>query len=140
MSVEGYVIPYLAGLFDGEGCVHIGWCGGFFRMSLNVGNCDRRVLEMFMEQFGGSIYVSKNNRRRRKTGQWTITSNDADKAARILRKYCVVKQEQLDHFIDTREILDLTQGKRITPAQREGREYAISRLKEIRWNGVYDVG
>lgn len=50
---------YIAGLFDGEGCVHIARTkrgyGIYYYIHVSIANSDKNVLELVQQQFGGRI-------------------------------------------------------------------------------------
>ena len=61
-------VDYMAGFFDGEGCVGIcrsvggkGSVNPTHRLTVTIVNCDRRPLEMMQRAFGGSLHVVRHS-------------------------------------------------------------------------------
>jgi len=90
---------YLAGFFDGEGCVSVQFKssyrgrGPYTRLVVSVGGIDRRPLGMLQERFGGSVgrYASGD---KRVIFQWFVSGSSAIPALMVLSKQCVIKAEQ----------------------------------------------
>lgn len=108
-------VAYLAGFFDGEGCVQIVKPHGtsLFVLSILVTNTDRNVLTLFQGEWGGSVVGP----RKRKPGHkdiyvWRVDAKKAEKALLDLRKFLVVKRRQADVAILFRRLF---KGKFIIP-------------------------
>ena len=88
---------YLAGFFDGDGCVspEMNLSGFQLRVGQQIGSSS--ILIAFLYRFGGAISVSHSG-----TGtaqpviQWRVCGQAARKAAAELQKHCLVKKEQLE--------------------------------------------
>lgn len=53
---------YIAGLFDGEGCIGIYPNHKNYRIMVTLNNCDKRPLEEFTERYGGTVIPSGNGK------------------------------------------------------------------------------
>lgn len=92
-------LAYLAGFFDGEGCVLI-----YHRrdqigheLIVNVSQTTREPLARFQRAFGGSIGVSRRkSEHHRQTYAWRASSRAARLCLNALRPYMTVKAEQVD--------------------------------------------
>ena len=87
---------YLAGFFDGDGCVSAQAClsGTTLRMTQSAENC-RSVLG-FLIKYGGSIGLSRSGYGSASpTLVWRVFGEEARHTACILRTHCFVKKEQL---------------------------------------------
>ena len=85
-------LEYLAGFFDGDGCVH----GGRLMISQSVSSA--KVLLFFRNVFGGGIYKSGNcatKGTRRQIVRWQISGLVAARAAALLGTIPSCKQAQL---------------------------------------------
>ena len=85
-------LAYLAGFFDGEGCITVNANGG---ITLRVINTSKPVLDLFKEILGGSIgdRTQKVNKRQY---AWSAYGNTAYKILHALYPYLIEKQDQAD--------------------------------------------
>ena len=89
------VLAYLAGFFDGDGCVS---CPNLSGCCLNVGQSfdQAEVLMLFYEFFGGSITAKDRGCGLRKpTLLWRAYGQSARNAAQLLAPHSITKREQL---------------------------------------------
>jgi len=101
MSAFSQLLPeadleYLAGFFDGDGCVcaHARLC----QCSLSVGQSvvGKEVVLAFWRAFGGTVRVLAHGKGcARPALEWNIHGKDAGLTAQLLQEHCVVKKEQL---------------------------------------------
>lgn len=126
-------LAYLAGLFDGEGCVRIAdqGPGRGFGLRLQCGMIDPMPVERLRERFGGSvhIYVTPTGRQ---VFQWVVTSKGAASALREMLPWLIVKNE--------RARLGLLFQALISDAPRTARysqakTVLFRRMKELNKNG-----
>lgn len=84
-----HLIPYTAGIIDGEGHVkaYPNSNGKLYPRIVVVQN-DRRLLEWLKEQFGGCI--SKHGER---AGRWQLSGKKAVQLAKDCLPYLIVKKE-----------------------------------------------
>ena len=99
---------YLAGLFDGEGCVTVGIVkrktssrsgkagNKIMNTSLRIANNDPRVLLWLEENFGGTV---RQHSATRVSWVWIAQGDEAVQAAKQLLKYSRMKKDQLENFI-----------------------------------------
>ncbi len=52
---------YFAGLFDGEGCLRIGFNGAQYQLLASLGMTDRRPVDGMKERFGGWVELRPND-------------------------------------------------------------------------------
>ena len=90
-------IHYLAGFFDGEGCICItektdkeAKRGIGYRIIVDVSQKKPEVLELFKERWGGSILNGKRCKR------WTVYSENALSALIDLAPYLQIKRQQAE--------------------------------------------
>ena len=102
--IEPIVAGYLAGFFDGEGCICLARRTDTylprFMLTIEVGQVDPRPLELFKSLFGGIIRrIEPSGRRKKIFHDWRIHGKEAIKCLKILLPYLVVKQEKADLVI-----------------------------------------
>ena len=141
-SFEGWANPsrlaYIAGLFDGEGCVSISrkkstGVNPSYGLNVSVSNCHRGVLELLQRIYGGYVkhYIeTRPNQRNWFTWQLSGGKMAASFLADI-RPYSIIKAEEID--------LALEFALRVTPKTfrltgeevflREGYKTQLSALK-----------
>lgn len=101
-------LAYLAGFFDGEGCIRIKKSyrpsGNNFYLTVQVSNSDRLVLEEFKTIFGGSV-----TRRGRSVNfdmfMWEIHTAEAYAALKTLYGFLKTKSAQASYAIAVHEQL-----------------------------------
>lgn len=96
-------IRYVAGLFDGEGCVRINrWFKpGSVHVRYNVfafiGMTHKPVIDELMAQFGGSVHCNHHSRkspRHRDQFVWIVASQKAASFLRTVLPYLIVKRDE----------------------------------------------
>lgn len=138
-------LPYIAGLFDGEGCVRInrrvryGKPGEtrksceMYILYVQVSNLDPAVLYPLKERFGGSIHVTKHkNPTQRDVLKWMASTWQALEFLKAIRPWLVVKADQVDIAIEFQEAKARHGRGGFPPGyrERERRQYAeITALK-----------
>ncbi len=89
-------LAYLAGFFDGEGCVSITKNGS---VDLRIVNTNKSVLEEFKDRFGGSV-TSRKQRTNKNQYVWCIYGIEAVVASQLLFTHSRDKAEQLIAVIE----------------------------------------
>jgi hypothetical protein len=97
---------YLAGVFDGEGCIslhrQISRQGRpVYLLYVSVSMCDPQAIKLFCERFGGKISIdnrrySRGNPNHRIIYRWTITGRKALPLIEELDAFIRVKRQQFD--------------------------------------------
>lgn len=86
---------YLAGVFDGEGCVH----AGIHRkdstayITVQVMMTDRESVDIFYERFGGALREQSRKGYYKTIYCWTVNGGGAVEALEVLSRLCRVKKE-----------------------------------------------
>lgn len=103
-SPSDYDWAYLAGLFDGEGCIKVVWQrlhrttrkGITWGISLDICNTYRPVLEWVMTKFGGKVYSEerKNPNQRRKFHWYVMDSIAIRTLLTGMQPYLHIKKRQ----------------------------------------------
>ncbi len=103
---------YLAGLFDGEGCVGIlfkknkGNKAACFKLQCSVTSTDKSILEWAKETTGlGCLYERKKIPKRRVTYQWLFCGFGAEQILRVLLPHSRIKREQIELALEFRTLM-----------------------------------
>lgn len=110
---------YLAGLFDGDGCIVIrkqkqyAYPGRIQHvMCAILTMSDKPILEFWVNKFGiGSVAKLKDKRARRSVYQWRLSAKNADSMLRIIYPYLMVKKDQADLAFKFRETIGASSNK-----------------------------
>tara|TARA_Y100000310_G_C20667881_1_gene808619 strand:+ start:500 stop:934 length:435 start_codon:yes stop_codon:yes gene_type:complete len=110
--MENSELDYMAGFFDGEGCISINKSNKLKRTSgkrylqysavIVVSNTDRDVLEIFQRNFGGNIYTLKrglNAHKYKPCYQWMAFSNQAKTFCLRMVDRLILKRKQAEIII-----------------------------------------
>lgn len=108
---------YLAGLFDGEGCITI---NNALRIKLGITN--KEVVEWIKSKCGGSIYTTNDPRYKTKYS-WEISGIDAKEFLEQILPFAIVKKAQISLALD---YYNLPWGN------KEVREKFKKQLKELK--------
>lgn len=124
------MISYLAGFFDGEGCISVNSNGS---IQLRVINTSKKVLDKFPEEFGGKVLPRKQIVNKPQY-HWSIYGEDAINAAVKLLPFCIEKKSQLETILSwwkERENFKIREGK-VRGVQRDNiqRDLKIKSIQE----------
>lgn len=129
-------IEYIAGFFDGEGCIYIN--NKTHRLRVCITNTNYYILKQFKEMFGGSIYKRqlrklKNNRGYcKQIFQWSIEFNNALRFLECIQPYTIVKKEQIELAIKYRNRINPSNGgKPLSNEEKYIRESYIKQIKKL---------
>lgn len=129
---------YIAGFFDGEGCVNLrrerttrGWK---YAVYLSLSQKKPAILLAIQQQHGGSIFASRN-----RFGSWyslRLLGLAADKFAARLLPYLVVKRAELLCMLDLRQIVKARHrggpGQGYTIEEQKSLEQIITRCRNLK--------
>ncbi len=94
---------YIAGLFDGEGCVTIavqvgpGSLRRSHRLQISIANCDERLMLWLFETVGGSVKPRKSRSVKHRPGyDWKLFGRNAGELLSVIRDFLIIKKEQAD--------------------------------------------
>jgi len=91
-------LAYMAGFFDGEGCIFIyRKTDGNYQFCCTVTQTIRWILELFKFNFGGSIHITGNKKRYKDMGwhvcwEWKIGDQKALSFLKTILPYLVLKK------------------------------------------------
>ena len=95
MNAENFA--YVAGLIDGEGCIHLGVRKGTYRARVTIGMTEtaRPLLESLREEWGGSLYLLRPATDRWQAAwTWSIQGEPAGRLLEAVAPYLRLKAEQ----------------------------------------------
>ena len=95
-------LAYLAGLFDGEGCIHIRRnkrhdCpkGVQYQLMVTVRMSSEYLCRFYQMAFGGRVYQCKKYASAHKTlWQWVVTSQQTSEFLRVILPYLIEKKAE----------------------------------------------
>ena len=122
-------IEYVAGFFDGEGCVYISPNG---RLQVSVTQKRPQILRKFRRMFNGRI---GKNQRVNSAYRWTICSKkDCLNFLRAIRPHTFVKRAEIDLGIEIAELItsDISGCRPLTEDEWEARLSVRGRMQLIR--------
>lgn len=138
---------YLAGIFDGEGCV------GYYNAntssetpahhaSVHICNINKQVIEWVQEKVGGGriSLMGMNDPKRRVAYQWQLGRKSQVKAfLESIRPFLIVKAAQVDTLLAMFDEESTYPARTITPELIELRQRTERNLKAMKWAGAEGV-
>ncbi len=140
-------LAYLAGIIDGEGCIHIGY---YFNKSQNratyhtliqVTSTDKPLIEWLSNKFGGKAALYTKAQTPKNSRQipyvWKITGDDLTHLCRLVLPFMISKKDQIKIMIKMRETFyDQHEPKKgqqgIQPMSQELINFRHSLMSELR--------
>lgn len=93
---------YFAGLFDGEGCVHIN--NQYFTLSVTITMCHKPTIDKLYSEFGGNFRAKKpKTPNHRWAWCWSVQSDKALKFLRTIQPFVLTKKNEVDLAINAQE-------------------------------------
>jgi len=127
---------YMAGFFDGEGCVGLNKCRSLgathafpYRVEVQISQVRKEPLEMFQKRYGGGIYLTKRSLKNpnwQDVHHWVIGDRAAEKCLRDMLPHLTLKKDKARLCLEWR---DLPKLSRIANLQRVGRPSKIKAKK-----------
>lgn len=93
-------LAYIAGLFDGEGCVST-QSGGY--LSVSISNSHREVLEKLQHDFGGSL-LNRTSNSGGNVWNWKVSTSEGEHFLRSMLPYLVIKFDVATAGIELSEL------------------------------------
>ncbi len=133
---------YVAGLFDGEGCIHINrWAkalknGHQYGLLCQIKMCDGRLLTGLHTQFGGNLKLDKRSLLNPKHSDiliWRVECRKAAAFLELLLPYLRLKRKQAELAIKLQKAMPI-HGRGRNPVTAE--EIAH---RELCYNGMKDL-
>lgn len=133
---------YLAGLFDGEGCILIANNGRTLRLTISINISYEHITPWIMRNFGGSVCDMPPKNQRARCWRWCAASRGAGQILATILPYLQVKAEEALIAIEFQNIVS-THPNNIGPIRdiryRNLKESYMYKLRDVRKrNKVYD--
>lgn len=100
---------YVAGIFDGEGCVDIynatqakASKSPSFMLRASIAQKDGKIMNWLVEQFGGNVQMSRKQEKYY-IYRWDIRSQAAKKFLEGILPYSIIKRKQIEFAIEFEE-------------------------------------
>jgi hypothetical protein len=131
---------YLAGVFDGEGCIALQVTTAkkreTYRVRLHVTMSHTGALKLFKEAFGGSYYKNPPHPagNRKQCWTWHISGLSAIAAAKEMAPFIVVKKDEFDALLCRSNLFQGRSGQRLSNsnvAQRKELFHTLRALKRV---------
>jgi hypothetical protein len=107
ISISNEDKSYIAGLFDGEGCVHIGGRrhNSSYNLEVSIANTNLEVLEWIKSIFGGYVKTHKKAKEyHTQCYSWRVVSKQASEFLECIYSYMRIKKPQADAAITFQSI------------------------------------
>jgi len=96
-------LAYLAGFFDGEGCVSIRRSGVSYSLMLEVTQLNPSPLFRYQQRFGGRVYLKRDKRGYRPLHAWNVVASRASRALVEMLPYLDGKVDEARAGIEMQE-------------------------------------
>ena len=100
-------LAYIAGLFDGEGCLHYSFKHHWYGRKENseywiqITNINRPIIEYLHNVFGGGMVLDRRQGgNRRMNFAWKIVARGTFRVLRQIAPYLRIKREQVNMLLD----------------------------------------
>lgn len=123
-------LAYIAGIFDGEGCINFTSQKGFAYPRVIVANTDYRIIQHFSKCFGGAIVkLKKTNDKWKDSWQWILTWSSAIDFLEQIHPWLIIKRQQAE-LVFAYDAIRLKVRKKINDPQKEEYLNAMNLLQE----------
>jgi len=105
---------YIAGYFDGEGCITIQLSKKrkCYSIQVSIVSIDFEPLNTIHKMFNGVLIYIKKEKPCNNIWRWAVVSNDAYQFLLAIQLYCILKKKQVDLAIEFQEYLQATKNNR----------------------------
>ena len=133
-------LSYIAGLFDGEGCISIAKCSPrrignspYYRLEVAVVMANEYIPKLFQFHFGGRTYKKKGMEYWRQQWQWHAGSEEAVDFLKAILPYLRLKRDE------AKLALEFQSNKRVMAFERKpAGALAIEEAQRLLMKGLKD--
>ena len=128
-------IAYIAGFFDGEGCVRIKRAnqgGNSYYLIAHITNTNPIILKKVQELFGGNTRLQEKGRNK-PVYNWYITSSEANDFLKTLQPFLIEKKSQAELGINFHE-----NKEKMTPKDKEKNYKKMMSMKMEIIGNIYE--
>ena len=128
---------YLAGYFDGEGCiqVQVSKKSKCYNLQIAISSTDYEPLKSIHDMFGGCfIFIQRNNKNSKwqDIWRWSVVSKDAYRFLLAIQPYVIIKKKEIDLAIEFHEYLQATKVGR-KDSQSRWVALSVEQLEKRKW-------
>lgn len=128
-------LAYMAGFFDGEGCICIGKGKGGLGLVCSVVQCNEWILQLFKMSFGGNVRLRQPYKPERyRTFSWSICSKKAMAFLRVIQPYLMLKRAEAEVAIQF-QMAKGRSGRHLTEGQKAVEETQRILVKNLKGEG-----
>lgn len=125
-------LAYLAGFFDGEGCVSL---GQDYALVISAGQVVEEPLLMLQSAFGGTVRkVRSKHPSHQDMHHWTLSRGRASEALECMVPFLHVKRDQAIIGMSFQRLFSENPKRRLTNDQRDLRQVMIDTVRYIKHN------
>jgi len=97
-DIEIPSLEYIAGLFDGEGCIMLSQFRGnsYIQLRVNVNLTNETIPTILHECFGGSLMIVPPKGNNKQQWMWRAIGKYAGEFLRLIYPYLIIKKEQAE--------------------------------------------
>lgn len=129
---------YIAGLFDGEGCIHISLNKlssrakhRYHKLEIIIANTNKEILHYLFSTFGGRITQNSIRKNQQTCFSWRMSTKEACAFLKIIYPYLKIKKQQADIAIHFQSEIQYT-GKVISTDIYNKRELSRNLLIKLK--------
>lgn len=90
-------IAYMAGFFDGEGCITLYKTRGIYSLHVDICQCNEHIIKWFQFCFGGTIHTRyENHHKFKKQWRWHTSGGNAMGFLKTIIPYLVLKKAEAE--------------------------------------------
>ena len=95
--MKGINLSYMAGFFDGEGCICIGKSPHGISLICSITQCNEWILQLFKMRFGGTVRLRQPYKAEKyRTFSWNISGGKAGIFLGIIKPYLMLKRAEAE--------------------------------------------
>ena len=125
-------LAYMAGLFDGEGCINIKKKGRYYSLNCKLNMANEFLPNLYKFSFGGSLSKVPQEPPIQTQLAWSITSRNATTFLEAILPYLKLKRNEAELAIKFQNGFSHQGGNRISDGQlvlREAQKILLSKMK-----------
>ncbi len=125
-------LAYIAGFFDGEGCVHIGGRrqNTSYNLEVNISNTDEDILLWLQSIYGGYLKtVKKAKEHHIQCYNWRLASNQAVVFLDSIYPFLILKKHQADGAIAFQSLKG-PKGEKQSPILKDAERFIYESLRK----------
>lgn len=139
-------LAYIAGIIDGEGCIHINkrkqklGRNDDFAIEITIVNTSKKLMEWLWDKLGGYL-----NFRKSKNSKWKgcyrlrVSRLQAEILLKRLLPYLIAKKSQAEIVLELRKHIKLGKTQRLSEKELERREFLYLKIKRFNKRGLIPV-